>query len=99
MSEILCDNCQNELRQVNADYQELLECFETMSEFFWNELGWCHFRAEFLARGDKAYERAQLENAKLIAQFLKDCESKWPNLARAIKNDLPSSDGRRKLRG
>jgi len=62
------------------EMQELLTCFEYMCEYFWNELGWAHFRAEFVARGDKEYEKASLENAKQIAQMLASCEEKWPKL-------------------
>lgn len=87
-AEILCDNCQSEIKLLNADYKDLLEAFSYMASFFWGELGWCHFRAEFLANGDNHYETAQRQNAQAIAKMLASCEEKWPSLKNAIKERI-----------
>ena len=56
-----------------------------MCKYFWNELGWCHFRAEFVSRGNEKYEKVQFENARIIASFINECEEKWPELKSIIE--------------
>ena len=82
--EILCDNCQEELKHINADYKELLQAFHFLAEYFWTELGWEHFRAQFLTRGDKAYETERLNNAKKIADALEIAKIRWPSVKNTI---------------
>lgn len=81
----LCDCCNERLKKEMPEIEELLACFEYMCKYFWTEMGWEHFRSEFLAAGDKEYEKAHLDNAKQIAQMIASCEGRWTKIKPLIE--------------
>jgi len=64
---------------------ELLEAFQYLASYFWNELGWENFRAEMVG-GTKEYVNARMYNAANIARVLAECEEKWPELKNIIQD-------------
>lgn len=58
---------------------------KAMADYFWTEMGWEYWSSEFLAGGDKEFEKASLNNANAIARFMKACGENWPELAKLLK--------------
>lgn len=65
--------------------QAMEATIKSMATYFWAEMSWEHFRAEFLSEGDQEYESARKNNAETLAKFMKAVGEKHPDLKPLLK--------------
>lgn len=56
-----------------------------LAEYFWSEMGWENFRAEFMShREDRKYSTVRQQNAAQICEFMQGCAEKFPDFEEAL---------------
>jgi len=85
----LCDCCQKKFYGADLEKAELINALKMMVEYFETELGWAHFRAEFMTRGDVEYGKSSLRNAAIITKALESFKSSWPEIAAYLDKVKP----------